>query len=312
MLVENRTGEKRAGKPVMAPNTFKFQTGDVAAMCNFMYGLRDLVKTVRFHVTPKGIKIGEAACQDNLFLFANFLAERFTMFECQGESTICFYPEHMHKVLNNHQQRDVMTCQFSSANEEVLMITKVPQGDERLIEEYAIPLLAGEPDEYESPHREVDYLLAFNSGILSTILTGLNSLEKEFEDNWINITCTPEQVSFSMEGGCMIGHARFTLKTSVNSDEPPQKRARRNNKSASDENLDEVDIAADQQEITHQYRLQYLHQMLKCFSITKGGIFMYVSKDYPLVFEVKVGILGELKAALMFRDSKHVQQENDV
>ena len=43
--------------------------------------------------------------------------------------------------------------------------------------------------------------------------------------------------------------------------------------------------------------------MLKCFSITKGGIFMYVSKDYPLVFEVKVGSLGELKAALMFKDT---------
>ena len=289
----------------MAPkkqyDTFKFQTGDVAAMCNFMYGLRDLVKQVRFHVTPKGIKIGEAACQDNLFLFASFLAERFTLFECTGETTICFYPEHMHRVLNNHQQRDVMTCEYSSKKETKLIITKMPHGDEHMVESYEIPLLAGEPDEYESPHREVDYLLAFNSGILSGILTGLNSLEKEFEDNWMTITCTPKKVQFSMEGGCMIGHAKFTLFTSVNNDEPPQKRARRN-KSGAEESLEDVELVSEQKEIVHQYRLQYLHQMLKCFSITKGGIFMYVSEDYPLVFEVKVGSLGELKAALMFRE----------
>jgi len=284
--------------------SFKFQTGDVAAICNLMYGLRDLVKTVRFHITDKGIKIGETACQDNLFLFANFMADRFNSYECKGgECTICFYPEHLHKVLNNHQQRDVMTCEYSSKKETRLKITKFPHGDDSLVETYEIPLLLASPDEYNAPHREVDYLLAFNSGILSTILTGLNSLEKDFESNWLTVTCTPRYIQFAMSGGCMISHAKFTLHTSVNDEMPPQKKARRNKGNENDtSNIDDVDIVLEQKEISHQYRLQYMHQMLKCFSITKGGIFMYVSEDYPLVFEIKVGSIGELKAALMFRD----------
>lgn len=285
---------------------FKFKTGDVAAICDLMYGLRDLVQTVRFHVTEEGIKIGEDACMENLFLFANFRAERFTEFECSGECTICFYPEYMHKILNSHQQRDVMMCEYSSKKDRVVRITKYPHGEESCVETYEIPLLLANPSQYVAPKRKVDYLLAFNSGMLSTILTGFNSLEKDFDQNLITINCTPNYVQFVMEHGCMINHAKFTLYTSRESrenDHPPAKKTRRNKNQTPDPNqelLENVERVEDQQAISHKYKLQYLHHMLKCFSITKGGIFMYVSKDYPLVFEVKVGALGELKAALMF------------
>lgn len=289
-------------------SSFLFQTGDVAAICDLMYGLRDLVETVRFNVTEEGINIGETACQDNLFLFARFLAERFTKFKCVGETTISFYPEHLHKVLNNHQQRDVMVCEFTSKKEARLLITKYPHGDDTTVEEYEIPLLAEEPMLFSSPKREVDYLLAFNSGILSTILSGLNSIEKDFEHNWVTIHCTPDQVRFSMDHGCMIGKAQFTLLTNRGDAAKPTTAATTTGQqqvqteAAGTEEMDAVERVEVQTEVSHQYRLQFLHQMLKCFSITKGGIFMYVSKDYPLVFEIKVGSLGELKAALMFRD----------
>ena len=143
--------ERKQAKKKQPVTSFRFQTGDVAAICDLMYAMRDLTKTVRFHVTHEGVRIAEEACQENLFLFANFWAERFTSFEAVGASTISFYPEHLHKFLNSHQQRDIMICEFSSKNETKMFIKKYPDGSHCMEESYEIPLLLAEPLQYEAP-----------------------------------------------------------------------------------------------------------------------------------------------------------------
>ena len=91
---------------------FIFQTSDVCALADLMYGLKDLLTTARLVVTKDCVKFGENACDDNVHLFATFPADRFTRYECTGRFIISFDPSFIHKLLGNNGQRDVVVFRY--------------------------------------------------------------------------------------------------------------------------------------------------------------------------------------------------------
>lgn len=302
----DKMGRQKKSKPLEG---FELQTGDIAAICNIMYGLKDLVKTVKFNITKEGIRMGERACQDNLFLFADFKAERFDKFECTSPCTICFLPEHMHMILASHQQRDVMIWRFDRSDDRWLYVRRLSEGKEEVEQNYQIPLLLTDMPSYEAPSRPVDYLLGFPPSTINSILTCFKELEKEFADNWVTIRCSEDKVELFMENGFIVNRARFCFLTSKSD---PDKVSETERRPLPDEERIErrdVDIHADKVVVENQYRLRYMYQMLKCFSVTRGAILMYISRDYPVIFEMKIGAVGEIKAALMFRDKEAEEEE---
>lgn len=286
---------------------FRFQTNNVSAICGLMFGLQELVETARFQIDEKGIALSEAACQDNLYLYANFQRDRFITFEVSEPITICFVPKHIYKILNTSTKTWELTeWSYNKKKADTLVISRV-SGDHE--ETFEIRLPKDDGDIYKAPKRLVNYLLLLNSGMFVNMISNLYSISKEFKDNWLTIKCTPQCVQFYIEHGFTIGHARITLLTDIpNEQSNTTRRSKKTNEPVVEEDLE---IDDKNQEVKHEYRLQYLYQMINCFSLTNGSILMYVSKDYPIVFEIKVGTLGILKATLMFRDTLDEDMEYD-
>lgn len=290
---------------------FRFQTNNVNAMCSLMYGLQELVDTARFKITSTGITLSESACQNNLYIYANFSKDRFMAFETSEEITICFIPKHIYKILNTSTKTWEMTeWSYNKKKADTLIISRVSGEYE---ETFEIKLPKDDSKIYKAPRRLVNYLLLFNSGMFVNIISNLYSISKEFRDDWLTIKCTPKYVQFYMENGFTVGHARITLKTDLPDEES---HVTRRSKKTNDDVVDKsLEIDDKNQTVKHEYKLQHLYQMLNCFSLTNGSILMYVSKDYPIVFEMKVGTLGILKATLMFKDDddedEYMYDENE-
>lgn len=312
-LMKNITKGKTPG--------FFFKTSDVAALCNMMYALRDLINDVRFVVSKSGIKVGETACADNMFLFAKFMAKHFTFFECTPPAKrsvandeeedsnpdsiiIAFDPRELYKILRNNQQRDTMIWIYNdtkrnSAGCGMLSVIKYPHEDGSMESRYDMNLLDLKANSYEAPKEVINYMLVFDPTTLNATINGLNSLGAEFDD-WVTISCNKDQIQFVMEQGDRVDRARYCFKTKLQ-DCPSSKPRRNRNKTNSTYTSDEVNISNDEPDIVRKYRLKYLHQLVKCFSITDDGIIMYVFKEYPLIFEVKIGDIGHLRCALLYK-----------
>jgi len=143
-------------------------------------------------------------------------------------------------------------------------------------------------------------MLVLNSATMTKIVNGLTSFSHEFDNDWVTIECSQDKVQFSMTNGCLISHAIFTLITKSGESEPVKfKRSR--TKDVQNTSDDDFEIGVEEPVISRKYRLVHLNQLLKCFSITRNGILLYIFKDYPIIFEIKIGGLGELRAALLFK-----------
>lgn len=310
-----------------------FKTSDVAAVCDLMYGFRDLVNEVCFVFNKKGVKLGESACADNLFLFGNFPAKRFTHYCCNprpvgekltdkgGEGdwddeeeddkvVVAFEPRKVNSLLNNHQQRDTMIWLYDETKPDTLIILRYPHEDGYMESRYEMKLLQMEETGYRAPKKDIDYVLVLNSTTITKFINGFTSLSHEFQEDWVTIECGPNSVEFKMEGGCQIAHSVFTLVTKKDGAGPQKPRRSRTQQESGYTNDDDVEITTEEPVIARKYRLMHLNQLLKCFSITRNGIMLYIFKDYPIIFEIRIGGLGELRAALLFKDEEE-EGEND-
>lgn len=187
--------------------------------------------------------------------------------------------------------------------------------------QYYVPLLRSYRQAYKSSDMNMDYFLAIDSNMLTNqILTTFSSLQRELMSRYVCITCTPEDITFEMHGspGSTITHAKFRsiICQDVTDSSPAPKRARRTKKNGGgsteennngfDENIQRNEI---QREVRAKYNLIYLTRLQRCFSINSEEINMYIKKEFPLIFDIKVGTLGSLRAVLMFKDDNDDEDE---
>lgn len=299
---------------------FFFKTSDVAAMCNIMYALRDLVENMRFMVSKGGIKMGETACADNMFLFAKFKEKHFTFFECTPLSpdnvdkdggdndeskkiTISFEPSDVYKVLRSNQQRDTMVWLYdaSKKRDNTLVIIKYTSEAGTMESRYELPLLNLEPTSYEAPKEIINYVLMFDPTTINTIINVLADISTDNNSDYVKIRCDSNGIEFSVDDTHIVTHAGFKLKTSIQDDSSCKPRRNRN-KTNSMCNKEDVSISDEKPVVQRLYKLSHLRNLVKCFSITDDGIIVYIFKEYPLIFEVKIGDIGHLRIALLYKD----------
>lgn len=298
--------------------SFTMRTSDVSSLRSLMHAARDLVQEIRICFSEEGLQISEQACQDNLFMFAMFRAEKFEYFRATGKGQVCFRPKFMCDFLTNRQQRDVLEWSFGTAPPGVKTTSKhqrpdrmlmriLQDGEELSVWEVWVPLVQRSTEIYESPTTDVDYILLFDTAQISNIISGFREFDRDFLENWLRITCTPHDVLFQMEGGTAVGRMRWkllTMRPDSSGSNSLSGSGSSSSSSAESESSDKGngnDSGSYTDAISNEYRLAHLQNIVKCFSINRGSVFMYVKRDFPLVFEVKVGTLGELRLALMFR-----------
>lgn len=291
----------------------EFRTSDVGALCSLMYALQDLKKVVRFYFDVDGIEIKEGACRGDLCIYAKFDASRFSSYKSNGPGMICFLPKYLYIVLSSHNQRDEVFFSFDHKDDSTLFVQVLRDGNEEVVQEYHLPLLLTDEEPDESALDNVDYLLAFDTTTITGIFSCLIGNEKEFNDDWVRLTCEPKKVTFLMQDGISISHARFTLFT----DQGKQinvKRHRRNKKENGENSRVETSLtrSVHQNTVNVHFRLQHIHQMLKCFSINRGSIVVYVKEDSPIMFEISVGMLGKLRLTLFTKEAAMLMEQDDT
>lgn len=294
---------------------FYAKTQDIAAINDLMNALKNLINVVHLRVNKEGIQITEEGCCGEMFLAIKLFAKRFTEYRCDGEYIIAFEPRNMHTILNTHNKRDVLIFEYDEKKEYKLIVKRLTENNSCIEEVFQMDLLKSTPEDVEAEKRGVDYMLVFKTAIFNSIITTLSMFENDFVENWVTVICTNNYIHFEMQNGFVMNHVKHTLYTSKipegENHEPRrvQKKRRKNDNLNLVEETEFNNADVDEDEnglyICQEYKLKYLHQILKCFSVTKGGVFVYISEGYPIVFEVEVGSIGTLKCTLMFRDTEN-------
>lgn len=293
----------------LGSSNFYMKTPDVGAMASLMYAMSGLVKALRIYISDEGMSISEGVARDNMFLFVKFRKSQFEEFKNDGECVVCFDPMDMYQCIRGHQQRDVMYWEFDRKSPKKLTIGLLRNGGDLHTFKCSITLFGCVSQVYTAPPEEVDYVLAFDTGVVVKIVSTLFEMRKSFDNMWIAIDCCKESVTFSKNGGHMMPRVSFQLKTGIvagdeeGDDGAGEKKRRRKNKQDQSGSIIDTDCVRkiEQKRVIHEYHLMDLHRLQKCFAINHGYVLMYIKEDFPLVLEIKVGTLGVLRAVLMHR-----------
>lgn len=288
-------------KPELAKHDFYFRTVDISAISGFLNAMKTLTTDLRLHVSPTGIQVGENLSTNQLFIFANFDADSFEVFESKGTSVICFNCMDIHRCFSNHQQTDVMYWSFSAKKPKQMKIGVLRNGSEDIVSEFTVGLLACTSEVYSAKEQAVDYFLAISPSLFTDIINVLYEIRKDSTDNWVSIECTPSEVIISKTSGHLIPLASFTLIMQRRNKSVQERRRRKRNTEEEKLVPDGVELAEQKRTVKHSYHLHYLHKLLKCFSLNREYMLLYVTEGRPLIFETKIGTLGVFKAVVMFR-----------
>lgn len=293
----------------LGTSNFFLQTPDVAAVSSLMYAMSGLTKALRLYVSDEGLSISEGVSRDAMHLFAKFRKAQFEEFECEGDCVVCLDPTNVYQCIRGHQQRDILYMRFDKKTPRQLTIGLLRNGNENNTLECRVALFSCLRQIYTAPPEEVDYFLAFDTSVIIKIISTLFEMRKDFNNRWVTVDCCRESIVFSKYGSHTIPKIHFELKTAASRDSETEERAimekkrKRKNKNDGDCNLVDSDCSrkVEQKRVKHEYLLEHLHSLQKCFAIHHGYTLMYIKEDFPLVLEIKVGTLGVLRAVLMFR-----------
>lgn len=265
-------------------SSFTCTTVDVSAIFTLMYGLGDLMTKLHLLFTPQGVRLSEFANDYQINLSSFWFKDNFEYYECPQPVTICFHPVNMYTILSSHHQRDTMTWTFNHKKPQYLQVKINAHGENKVVRTFEIKLYRSTMEITDAHIHEVGYALGFNTTILTSIISNLDTFE--VEPPQVHIKCDASDMSFmTVDNNSIVRQARIRLRISNTQNKnraPP---------------------------IYQTFSLKILTSLLKCFSINKGFVMLYLARNYPLKFGIKVGTLGELNIAVMFEtmDDEHQQ-----
>ncbi len=323
----------------MPDSEFYMKIMDIPAMSQLMYAMCELVGDLRLLATPNGLRLNESMASNNLFVFLEMKASVFEEYHCEKEVVLCFEPSHMYDCISRHTTKPMtMTWtlhrphkhkkkgqsgedypestsdRYYYNNFQLIVRVEGDDPDSLHSYEYTIPLLKSFKQIYKAKPRRVDYNFALNTPTMRDILTTFSDLQNNIETNWVDLQCLPGDennkghIRFAMMGtsGSTVTRATYTIKTTKSKSLMPAKmRPVRKRKHDNDfQGVHETDIERKlvQNPIQVQFHFDYLYLLKRCFAMNSGFMSIYLEKDFPIVFEVKVGTLGDFYAVLMYND----------
>lgn len=304
-------------------HNFELSSISVWCMSDLMYAMRELVGDLRFYADENGITISERIANNSIFVYMNMKKSVFESYTCTGKTVLCFEPKRMYEILSRHKSDSLMTWKLmkeptrrtKEQNNELpkkdrdvhyyirVTIVSTIGLDYKFV--YYVPLLRSFKQIWKARKAKVAYYLAIDTNFLvNDVLKTLSALQREIASKYVKIKCTKDYIQFKMEGdsASTVNNASFILRTRREANaEEQMKRIRKNKKETE---LSTVDDDCDRDLappviIEASYCLIYLLRLEKCFAINRGFFYMYICKDYPLVFKSRLA-LGDLSAAVMF------------
>jgi hypothetical protein len=276
---------------------FELRTADVSALAALMYGMRDLTKTLAIRFAAGGLEVQERVCQDCVLLSVRLHAARFRTFHCPTPGGILLLPESLYTVLSVAGQRDEVALAYDAARSNLLRVTIYRDGEDDVDQSYEIRLLNYEPGAvYEAPTVEVDFLLAVDTAFLTSSFSRLIAFDAS---PFVDITCDKEKLQLEVRGEQVISRATVIVFTG-----PPEDRAAaavRPRRRETQRAVFETEFARSvlQERVQHRVLLRHMQQLLKILGVNRGMSVLYLKRSYPIIIEVRVGALGDLRVTLL-------------
>lgn len=278
---------------------FKLRSGDAGALATLMYSLGDLTKTLALRFDANGIEAQEKVCQDCVLLSIRLPADKLRVYSAVGCGGILLRPDDLYIVLSQAGQRDEVEIEYDDAKEALLHVRICREEDKDLRQEYELKLLKYSPrDVFESPKLEMDYVLAISTAYMTNTFSRLLSFGTS---ELIYFNCDREKLTLSARGDHIISMAAFTVFTGPCSDERAMQRTRKRGEAKEGTfGLDtEFTRSIKQESVEYRVLARHIRSLIKAFGINRGSTFVYLRKDYPLVFELHVGALGTLSLTVL-------------
>lgn len=301
---------KRKKKKVRDPRRKErlfLRTENIAPLTRLMYGMKHMMREIRFHVREDGMVLSEGIDDDTMYIFIRLEASQFLEYDSnrpEGRESflVCFHPDDLYTFIANAQHSDIMSWTYDACEDPDVLRVQLRRAEGCVTYTYEMPLLHSETEAFETPPVEIPLIFAFNPSLLGQIIGQFIAIN-EYQD-WVTIEGDSNGIEFRMDNAStLIPRARFALVTRRPETEGPH-RTRRNRKRISDA---EVSVPCRPEfvteKISHEFRLGSFEKLLKCFSVDKNMLYLYLKKDYPLILEFHISMLGKLRAALMFKTS---------
>lgn len=300
---------------------FLLETTEVSSFEALFYALRDLVADVHLFATPDDLSVNEKLANDNIFLSLKMKKNSpgLDRYECSRDAVLCFEPRVMHQCLaactvgaqTRMSWRVKRHKNGAAASAFYIQVDIGSMEESGTVNDYTfeVPLLRSFKQKYTAPAKEMDYMLAMSTNMLMQIIDVFGSLKSEIMTRDVQISCSDDELAFSMVGGLgPVARGRFRLNLRRD-DAPPRAESRRRAPAAGGPEAlvdapqgggDACLKVAPMPQYSAVFSLVYLMRLQKCLAINKGFIYVFMRADYPLVFKTSVGTLGDMHIVLMY------------
>jgi hypothetical protein len=280
----------------MVTKGFQLRSGDTGALATLMYSLGDLTKTLALRFDDRGVEAQEKVCQDCVLLAARLEADKFRKYRSWGSGGILLRPDELYIILSQAGQRDEVELAYDEDHETLLRV-QIFREDADVEQQYELRLLKySERDLFEAPRVCMDYVLAINTAYLTNTFTRLLS----FGTSEVMVfNCDKNRLTFSVRGDHLISSAAFTVFTGPCTDERAAQRTRKHGEIRGTSVDADFTRSIKQESVEYRVLLRHIRSLGKIFGINRGSTFVYLRKDYPLIFELQIGALGTLSITLL-------------
>jgi hypothetical protein len=275
---------------------FEMRSGDTGALATLMYSLGDLTKTLALCFNAKGLEAQEKVCQDCVLIAARLDADKFRKYRCWGSGGILLRPDELYLILSQAGQRDEVQISYDDAKESLLHV-QIFREDEDIEQQYELRLLKyTQRDLFEAPRICMDYVLAVSTAYLTNTFTRLLGFGTS---EIMTFLCDKERLSLSVRGDHLISSAIFTVFTGPCADHRAVQRTRKHNEIKGTSVDADFTRSIKHESVEYRVLLRHIRSLTKIFGINRGSTFVFLKKDYPLIFELQIGALGVLSITLL-------------
>lgn len=277
-----------------------FRTGAVTALETVMSAMLELKKSVRFIFNQEGITVNESVCSNQILIMGMFSAGAFHEYKTTGQGVLCFNEEEaglLKETFSKNTQRDEVRLSYNhklkkqKVTVEILQDCEASTGVET---RYEIPIVDGDRDIFELQEGEdMTYGVAVNSKHFYHYIEYLKKTEGDYTDSWVSLLVMDDRFEMEkLDDSVPVSKARLVLSTANLPDNQRSKRIVREGT------------------IKQEVSVTHLCRLMKLFSIAVKGdrdregerdIWIYMSQNKPVTFELQVGSLGTISAAVTTR-----------
>jgi hypothetical protein len=292
-----RIADPDADRTRMGANGFELRSGDAGALATLMYSLGDLTKTLAVRFGPEGLEAQEKVCQDCVLLSVRLQTEKFRRFRVWGSGGVLLKPDDFYVILSQAGQRDEVELSYDDSRDTLLRVQIFHENEDLTDQTYELRLLRYEPrDLFEAPRISMDYVLAVSSAYLTNSFSRLLSFGNS---EVMVLACDRDKLSISARGDHLIHSATFTVFTGPCSEERASQRVRKRAEAPGGAPEANFTRSVKQESVEYRVLMRHVRSLIKAFGINRGSTFVYLRKDYPLLFELHVGALGSLTITLL-------------